>query len=487
MPEENKPVRNRFRVPERLAKLRAPERLANFRVTERLAKVKRNAGNKSYRIAALVGLAVLLTALSGLGAAETYQTPQAFPPDTEGVLTVQELQELAAAQAESVDADVAEEALSVAPEESASVTPEQAADVETESAPVVESEPAPVSKAEKLLAEMSLREKVLQLFIVFPEQLTGQTSSVTAAGDAVREGLQRYPVGGILFDRGNMKSREQLLALLGDMQSFSKIPMLMTCDEEGGRVNRLMGAVGTPYVGPMLSYRDKGADTAKQNAVTIAGGLTSCGFNMDFAPVADVWSNPDNKVIGNRAYSTDYAQAAELVRAAVEGFHEGGVACTLKHFPGHGDTYEDSHNGLARVYRTWKQLETAELKPFRAGIDAGADAVMVGHLIVGEIDPQPATVSHVIVTDMLRNELGFDGVIITDSLQMDAITKHYGAGEVALLALEAGVDILLAPDNLSAAAQAVISATENGRLTEARLNESVLRILNLKETYGLLP
>ena len=471
MPDENKPVRNRFRVSELLAKLRGPEALAD---------IKRKAGKKSYRMAALVCLAVLLMALSGLGTAETYNAPQAFPPDAEGVLTVQELQELAAAQASDVDTDATQaETVDAEPESASGVTPEPA--------PVDVSEPAPMSKAEKLLSEMSLREKALQLFIVFPEQLTGQTSSVTAAGDALRDGLQRYPVGGVLFDRGNMKSREQLLTLLNAMQSYSKIPLLTTCDEEGGRVNRLMGAVGTPYVGPMLSYRDKGADTAKQNAVTIAGGLTSCGFNMDFAPVADVWSNPDNKVIGNRAYSTDYAEAAELVRAAVEGFHEGGVACTLKHFPGHGDTYEDSHNGLARVYRTWKQLETAELKPFRAGIAAGADAVMVGHLIVGEIDPQPATVSHVIVTDMLRNELEFDGVIITDSLQMDAVTKHYGAGEVALLALEAGVDILLAPDNLSAAAQAVISATENGRLTEARLDESVLRILKLKESYGLLP
>ncbi|MBR0283354.1 MAG: glycoside hydrolase family 3 [Oscillibacter sp.] len=484
MPDENKPVRNRFRVSELLSKVR---------VTAALTEVRRNAGNKSYRIAALVCLAVLLMALSGLGTAETYNAAQAFPPDAEGVLTVQELQELAAAQASDVDADAAQaetvdaDTANIEPESASGVTPEQAANVGTEPAPVIEPEPAPVSKAEKLLSEMSLREKALQLFIVFPEQLTGQTSSVTAAGDALRDGLQRYPVGGVLFDRGNMKSREQLLTLLNAMQSYSKIPLLTTCDEEGGRVNRLMGAVGTPYVGPMLSYRDKGADTAKQNAVTIAGGLTSCGFNMDFAPVADVWSNPDNKVIGNRAYSTDYAEAAELVRAAVEGFHEGGVACTLKHFPGHGDTYEDSHNGLARVYRTWKQLETAELKPFRAGIAAGADAVMVGHLIVGEIDPQPATVSHVIVTDMLRNELEFAGVIITDSLQMDAVTKHYGAGEVALLALEAGVDILLAPDNLSAAAQAVISATEDGRLTEARLDESVLRVLNLKESYGLLP
>ena len=344
---------------------------------------------------------------------------------------------------------------------------------------------APRSKAETLLEGMSLREKVFQLFVVFPEQLTGK-APVTAAGDAVRQGLERYPVGGVIFDRDSMKSKAQVRALLDDMQSMSRIPLLMTCDEEGGRVNRLMGAVGTPYVGAMLSYRDGGAETAKANALKIAGGLTSCGFNMDLAPVADVWSNPDNKVIGNRAYSTDFQEAAELIPAAVAGFHEGGVACTLKHFPGHGNTYEDSHNGLAKVYRTREQLENGELKPFRVGIAAGADAVMVGHLVAGEIDAEPATMSRVIVTDILRGELGFAGVVMTDSLQMDAISKNYTPGEAALGALEAGIDILLCPDDLGWAAEAVLYAVETGRLTEARIDESVLRVLNLKEAYGLL-
>lgn len=356
---------------------------------------------------------------------------------------------------------------------------------DAQAVPEPETQSAPRSKAETLLENMSVREKACQLFMVFPEQLTGK-APVTSAGDAMREGLERYPVGGVIFDRDSMKSREQIRGLLDDMQSMSRIPLLMTCDEEGGRVNRLMGAVGTPYVGAMLSYRDGGPETAKANALKIAGGLTSCGFNMDLAPVADVWSNPDNKVIGNRAYSTDFQQAAELVSAAVTGFHEGGVACTLKHFPGHGNTYEDSHNGLAKVYRTREQLEEGELKPFRAGIAAGADAVMVGHLVAGEIDGEPATISHVIVTELLRKELGFTGVIMTDSLQMDAVTKHYTPGEVALRALEAGVDMPLCPADLGWATEAVLYAVESGRLTEARLNESVLRILDLKEKYGLL-
>lgn len=415
-----------------------------------------------FRILSLLAIMALVVALTGFGLSRL-KNPEPEPvPETESVTVP---------QTESVT--VPEDAEGV-------LTPE-----ELEKQSWLSRLVRPRSKAEKLLSEMSIRDKVYQLFIVFPDQLTGKPP-VTEAGDDVRDGLDRYPVGGILFDRDNIQSRAQICNLLVQMQSYSRIPLLMTCDEEGGRVNRLMKTVGTPYVGPMLSYRDKGEATAKANAVTIAGGLTSCGFNMDFAPVADVWSNPDNSVIGNRAYSTDFDEAAALVRAAVEGFHAGGVACTLKHFPGHGDTYEDSHNGLAKVYRTWNQLEEAELKPFRAGIAAGADAVMVGHLIVGEIDTAPATISRVIVTHMLRNELEFQGVIITDSLQMEAITQHYTPGEVALRAIEAGVDVLLAPNNLGEAADALLSAVEDGRLSESRIDESVMRVLQLKESYGIL-
>ena len=437
---------------------------------------------KRARLAGLFLFAALvMLGMSRLAArdAPTARTATAAAPAMPDALTAQAAPE-ASATPETSEASATEMmAAGAFPADAEGILPPD------ELPPPPEAQPAPRSKAETLLESMGVREKVFQLFMVFPEQLTGK-APVTSAGDAMRQGLERYPVGGVIFDRDSMKSREQVRGLLDDMQSMSRVPLLMACDEEGGRVNRLMGAVGTPYVGPMLSYRDGGAETAKANALKIAGGLTSCGFNMDLAPVADVWSNPDNKVIGNRAYSTDFQEAAELVSAAVTGFHEGGVACTLKHFPGHGNTYEDSHNGLAKVYRTREQLEEGELKPFRAGIAAGADAVMVGHLVAGEIDGEPATMSHVIVTDILRGELGFAGVIMTDSLQMDAISKNYTPGEAALRAIEAGVDMPLCPDDLGWAAEAVLYALETGRLTEARLNESALRILELKETYGLL-
>lgn len=354
--------------------------------------------------------------------------------------------------------------------------------------PTPEPMPTPTpGPAERLLAEMTLHEKVCQLFVVQPADLVPGVTAVTAAGDATRQALERYPVAGLLYDASNLVSLPQTHTMLANSQSYSKIPLILTCDEEGGRVNRLMHTVGTTYIGPMLDFKDQGAEKAMENARTIATDMRFCGFNMDLAPVADVWSNPDNTVIGDRAYSDDFEQAAQLVSAAVSGFHEGGVACTLKHFPGHGDTSADSHYGSVYVYKTLDELRQAEFLPFQAGIDAGADAVMMGHLIVSDIDGQPALLSHKIVTELLREELGFDGVVITDSLKMQAMTDHYGSGDIAVGAIQAGVDLLLCPQNLDEAVTALTQAVENGAITQERLDESVLRVLRLKMERGIIP
>lgn len=358
--------------------------------------------------------------------------------------------------------------------------PEPVPDLE----PDPEPEPAP-EPAELVLAEMTLREKICQMFIVAPETIAGR-NEMTSAGEGTRQALEEHPVGGFLYDMTNMVSQEQLRTMLADVQGYARIPLLFVCDEEGGRVNRLMGSVGTTRFDPMLRYKDEGVDAARDNARTIGADMAACGFNMDFAPVADVWSNPQNKVIGDRAYSDDFQQAAELVAAAVEGFHEGGVACTLKHFPGHGDTSADSHYGSAYVHKTLDALREAELLPFQAGINAGADVVMMGHLIAGQVDDQPALFSYVIVTELLRGEMGFDGVVITDSLQMQAMTDHYGSAEIAVKAVQAGVDMLLCPMSLDKAVDALAQAVEEEEISEERLDESVLRILRLKQRYGLL-
>ncbi len=335
------------------------------------------------------------------------------------------------------------------------------------------------------VSTMTLREKICQLFIIYPESITGVSAAVQA-GETTQEALAQYPVGGFLYDAKNMQSQAQLKQMLDTTQTFSKIPLFFTCDEEGGRVARLMNTVGTTKLGPMLSYEQQGREIAQTNAQTIGTDLRSCGFNMDFAPVADVWSNPENKVIGDRAYSRDHETAAELVSAAVDGFHAAGIICTLKHFPGHGDTVTDSHYDSSYVNKTLDELRSGELLPFRAGIEAGADMVMLGHLTVPAIDDVPAPFSYKITTELLRQELGFDGVVITDSLLMQAVSDLYTDEEIAVKAILAGVDMLLCPRDLDAAIEGLTAAVEDGTISLQRLDESINRILTLKNKYGLL-
>lgn len=338
--------------------------------------------------------------------------------------------------------------------------------------------------AQALLDGMTTHEKICQLLIVQPEVLTGG-STVTGMTDELAAALREYPVGGVLLSAGNMTSGEQLAALTAALSNGGKTAPLISVDEEGGRVARLMNTVGTTKLGSMYSYRAQGTQGAHDNAQTIARDIAAYGFNTDFAPVADVWTNKRSNAIGDRAYSDDYDEAAELVAAAVKGFHDGGVICCLKHFPGHGSTATDSHNGAATVDKTLPQLRQEDLKPFVSGIAAGADMVMVGHLTVPTMDDAPASVSHKIVTNLLRYDLGFRGVIVTDGLQMQALAQ-YTDGEKAVLALAAGNDMLLEISDVSGTVAAIEKALADGTLSRAALDESVLRILQLKLAHGIV-
>ena len=222
-------------------------------------------------------------------------------------------------------------------------------------------------------------------------------------------------------------------------------------------------------------------------SASIGRYLVQYGIDLDFAPVADVNTNPDNPVIGRRAFSDDPQQAAEMVAAAVEGFQEAGVLCCLKHYPGHGDTAEDSHKALAVTQKSWQELLSCELVPFQAGIDAGADLVMVGHIAAPQVtgEDTPASLSQPLLQS-LRQELGFDGVIVTDSLAMEGITGLYTPGQAAVLAVQAGVDILLMPDGLAEAFDAVMAAVEDGTIPQSRIDESAARVLALKAKRGLI-
>lgn len=354
-------------------------------------------------------------------------------------------------------------------------------------APTPEPTPTPdpvKTKAEALLADMSLREKICQLMVVRPEVLTG-LSPVTVAGEATQQALAEYPVGGLIYSVDNLVTQEQTREMIENTQSYSKIPLIISADEEGGNVGRLMYKLGTTFIHSMYSYKDEGPETAYQNALTIGTDMVSCLFNTDYAPVADVWTNPANTVIGDRAYSDDFNEAAELVASAVRGFTDAGVVCCLKHFPGHGDTDTDTHEGAAIVDKSLDELRAGELLPFVSGIEAGADMVMIGHITVTALDDVPATISEAVITSLLREELGWDGVVITDSLDMGAMAG-YDNGEVCVRFIEAGGDILLGIPDLEAAVTALEDAVAEGRLTEQRIDESVMRILTLKIEHGII-
>lgn len=366
--------------------------------------------------------------------------------------------------------------------ESGTTTEEQTADSQETTEVTEEEKP---SLVDETLAGMTLHEKVCQMMFVTPEELTGE-DGVTVAGDATRQALENYPVGGIVYFAKNLESQDQVKEMIDNSQKYSSIGVFVATDEEGGVVNRLMDTVGTTYIGSMYYYKDDGDETAYENAYTIANDMSALGFNLDFAPVADVWSNPDNTVIGERAYSDDYAQAAELVGNAVKGFNDGGVMCTLKHFPGHGDTAEDSHYSSAYVHRTKEEIMADEMQPFRSGIEAGAEFVMVGHLIVPDIDEVPATLSYKIATGILRDELKFEGVAITDSFEMESIADNYSVDDAVVMSVKAGMDMILQPKDMASAVNSIEQAVADGELSEDRIDESVRRILTLKESRGLL-
>lgn len=347
--------------------------------------------------------------------------------------------------------------------------------------------PPEVDTVQAIMDTMTLEEKVYQLFVVTPEALTG-SEVVTAAEDRLADDLRRCPVGGIILFGQNLQTREQTTALISAHQSFSRIPLLVAVDEEGGTVSRLgsnpnMGV--TPFP-PMGEIRDR--NDTYQVGLTLGSELSGLGFNLDFAPVADIDSNARNPVIGNRAFGRDAETVSKLLEACVLGFQESGLMCTLKHFPGHGDTAEDSHLGYAKSDATLDDLRSQELLPFSAGIAAGAPVVMVGHISLPKItgDNTPATLSPVLVTDLLRTELGFTGLIITDAMNMGAITEHHSSGDAAVLAILAGCDLILMPEDLSQAAQALQNAVETGIITTARIDDSVRRILAMKLSYGIL-
>ena len=375
------------------------------------------------------------------------------------------------------------------------------------------------SRLKKTLSAMSLREKAAQMMIAsfrvwkeLPEMEDAEQPAgvnVTELNDEIRDMLRRDHFGGVLLFGENFRNAEQSLRLIADLQSSNRsgggLPMMLFVDQEGGGVNRI--SFGTLGVGNMALAATGDAKNARAMAAVHGEELKLLGISADFAPVMDVNSNPANPVIGIRSFSDDPRRAADYGCAYLSGLHDAGVAAALKHFPGHGNTDTDSHTGFPVINSSYEELKACELIPFRSAVKAGADMVMTAHIQYPQIEAQtcpsittgeqvclPATMSRRILTDILRGELGFKGVIVSDALDMAAISENFSMEDTLRLCVNAGVDLLILPPvfdtegfrALDTWVDTLAALAESGEIDGALLDKSVLRILKLKQKYGLL-
>ncbi|MBQ7544367.1 MAG: alpha,alpha-phosphotrehalase [Synergistaceae bacterium] len=342
---------------------------------------------------------------------------------------------------------------------------------------------------------MTLREKVGQLFMIRPDQLNTTVSldeihndkasavGVRSVSKLMLQTLKEYPAGGFIVFRKNIESPSQLKVLTKALKDSCKVTPLMAVDEEGGRIAR----IANHKAFKLRKYESTASITNPREAASyIASYIKDYGFNINFAPVADVNTNPENIVIGDRAFGSDPEHVSRMVSGYLDGLHSQGIAGSIKHFPGHGDTKNDTHEGSVYVLKTWEELMKCELVPFIDNLKK-TDSVMIAHIVMKNVthDGLPATLSRELVTGKLRGELGYDGVVIVDALMMKAISNNYTSAEAAVLALEAGCDILLMPYDYREAFDGVMEAVKSGRITEARIDESVNRITKLKEKYAM--
>jgi len=346
------------------------------------------------------------------------------------------------------------------------------------------------SDVEVVLNEMTLDEKIYQMMFVTPESITGM-GQVVAAGETTKAALGEYPVGGIIYFTPNLENREQVTQMIKNSQEFSKRGLFIGVDEEGGKVARLSAnpEMGIEKVEPMKEVGEAGnKDRAYEIGKTLGEELSTLGFNVDFAPVADIITNKNNTEIGDRAFGDSGEKAAPFVEAVVSGLEEKNVSATLKHFPGHGSTENNSHTGYSESMRTLEQLRAEEFIPFKKGIDAGADFIMISHATYVNVTEEdcPASLSKEIIGDLLIDEIGFNGIVITDSFSMGAITENYSAKEAAVKAINAGVNMILMPVSVKETFTGIKEAVEDGEIGIEKIDESVRKILSLKSEKGIL-
>ena len=353
-------------------------------------------------------------------------------------------------------------------------------------------EPRPSATAEdfepvlapELLSGMDLDDKIGQLLVL--------TAQGTSAADNAAQ-IEAYRPGGLIYFDANLDDAEQIAAMSAGVQEIAAeqgqgVPLFLGIDQEQGLVVRL--PVGTRFPDAMAVGATRDTELAALRAATTAEELTALGINLNYAPDADVNTDPNNPVIGIRSFGSDPDLVAQMAVTEANAYSEGGVVPVVKHFPGHGDTDVDSHTGLPVIDLPRDRWEAEHLPPFRAAVDAGVDAIMTAHVLMPQLDeseaPEPATISPTLIGGILRDELGYDGVVTTDALNMEGVRQRHSDGEIAVRVLEAGVDQLLMPPDPAAAVSSIREAVEQGRLTEERIDESVLRVLTLKEKRGVL-
>ncbi|MFD8064470.1 glycoside hydrolase family 3 protein [Streptomyces parvulus] len=358
-------------------------------------------------------------------------------------------------------------------------------------------------RLKKIIARMSVEAKIGQLFVPYfygasatsPSQVDQDRNLKELGVRTVAELIAKYQVGGVIYFSGwtnNLHDPHQIADLSNGVQRASlalpvPVPSLISIDQEHG-VNVRIGSGATQLPGAMALGAGRSLSDARTAGWISGTELAALGIHQNFAPVADVNVNPANPIINVRSFGADAREVGRMVGAQVTGYQQAGVVACAKHFPGHGDTGEDSHTGLPVITHTREEWERIDAPPFRAAIAAGVDSIMTAHLQVPALDPsnEPATLSPTILQDVLRGELGFDGVIVTDALNMQGVRTKYGDDRVPVLALKAGADQLLFPPSIDVAYNGVLAAVRTGEITEDRLDASVLRILRVKEKAGLL-
>ena len=332
-----------------------------------------------------------------------------------------------------------------------------------------------VDKIQERLNAMSLDEKVSQMIIPQAPRATSL--------EAVSKKLETAPYGGYILMGENYRTLKKTREFIEKMQSIAKTPLIITTDQEGGSVQRVQSITNVQATDiPFMWQVGQTGDTTKARTIgrVMAEEMRTIGINVDAAPDADVYSNPYNTVIGQRSFSSDPEVVSKMSLALANGLDENGVIATYKHFPGHGNTATDSHSALPVIESTRTELDAIDLVPFKNAIKNGAKIIMVGHIALPNVtgDNTPASLSKNLTTDLLRNELGFKGLIMTDGLNMGALTSNYEDAEIYQMAVEAGADLLVLPTDPELAVQVI---KEN--VDEKRIDESVYRILSFKEKY----